>query len=447
MKNNPENIFEGIEARVEKLNELKNSFEAEAAEAKKECARRKIIESVVFHETQIPLEAVKNIIEMSVLKMGRKPAVNNVAAMTAIGFNLELIEYIQSYLSADFDSSFNMETDFDIREVLFTALFSLYNKFRQKNVVISTRLYETPVIVNTDKFKLYCILLNLLDNALKFSKSGDEIIVSTMVTAERMLKLEFLDHGGGFDGEKVENFFPNGKLSVSLNESDPKTGLLIIYKYLEEMGGYLELETRPSEGSALTLYVKLSDNIDFNKLTSEPAIPSIFSEKTINALKPDRSLDGAAKKAAEEEDRPFINAVIMDDDGAFAASMKSTLESVQGPLGCVFNISLISPSPNAAEEIKAAGADIVFIEPVTRLDDGFDIILQIKSQPENLSLPLIAVSKIKCQNKAVKMGATGYISKPVNAAALINVAKTCLVHKLSDNLDFEKALNNLNIKL
>jgi len=402
---------------------------------------------VVFHETQIPLEAVKNIIEMSSLKMGRKPAVNNMAAMTAINFNLELIEYIQSYLSADFDSSFNMETDFDIKEVLFTALFSLYNKFKRKSVTISTRLYENPVIVNSDKYKLYCILLNLLDNALKFSKSGDEIIVSSVATADRMIKLELLDHGGGFDREKIENFFPDGKLSVSLNESDPKTGLLIIYKYLQEIGGYLELETKPAEGSALSLYIKLSNNIDFDKLIAEPAIPSIFSEKTINAAKPDRTLEGAAKKAAEEEDRPFINAVIMDDDAAFAASLKSALEAIQGPLACVFNISLIAPSRNAAEEIKAAGADIVFIEPVTRQDDGFDMILQIKTLPENLSLPLIAVSKIKCQNKAVKMGATGYISKPVNAAALINVAKTCLLPKLNDNLDFEKVLNNLNIKL
>lgn len=447
MKNNQENIFESIEARVEKLNELKNLFESEAAEAKKECARRKIIESVVFHETQIPLEAVKNIVDMSALKMGRKPVVNNMAALAAISFNLELVEYIQSYLSADFDSSFNMETDFDIRDVLFTALFSLYNKFRQKSVVISTRLYESPVIVNTDKYKLYCILLNLLDNALKFSKSGDEIIISSMVTDGRMLKLELLDHGGGFDREKIENFFPDGKLSVSLNESDPKTGLLIIYKYLQEMGGYLELETRPSEGSALALYVKLSSNADFDKLTSEPAIPSIFSEKTINAFRPDRSLDGAAKKAAEEEDRPLINAVVMDDDVAFAASMKSALEAIQGPLACIFNISLIPPSKAAGEDIKAAAADIVFMEPVTRQDDGFDLILQIKSMPEFMSLPLIAVSRIKCQNKAVKMGATGYISKPVSAAALINVAKTCLLPKLNDNLDFEKVLNNLNIKL
>ena len=440
MKNNIDGVFEKIQSGVSKLSEERSRLEAENFDNKKEVARRKLLESIVFHETRIPLEAISGVLALSPLAMGRSCVINSSAALSVMKFNAELVAYLQSFLSPEFDPDFVMETEFDFNELMFTALCSLYPAFRNKSVNISTRFYKDAVLVKADKHKLYCILLNLIDNALKFSRDGDETVVTALICEDtRTLKVEFLDHGGGFDPAMVESYFSNGKLSIELNENDPKSGLIIIHKFLEEIHAELELDSREGEGTIVTLKIRLADCFDAVTAAGSEHETSNFSDEMLKRLSADPLVEGAVRFNDKKAEGVVVNVAVIDDDAAFCEKLKNIFNEIQPALHCTFNVSAPAPSKNMTGDLIGLNPDIIFIEPVLKSLDGFDILRQIKSAFEISQIPVIAVSRIKCQVKASKLGAVEYISKPVTISAIIDASKK-FVLKLSEDNDLMKEL-------
>ena len=444
MKNSNVNIFEKIQEKIGRLKEIKNGAEDELAAARKELARRGIIESIVFHETKIPIEAVSNIVDISPAGAGCKPLLTSADSAMSINFNMELISYIQAFMHPDFDADFIVETEFDINELIFIAVASLYKKFSKKNIKILTRFYQKPVIAATDKYRLYCIILNLLDNGVKFSTEGTEFLVSTSLTEDNFIKIEFLDHGAGFDAEKTQKLFPEGKLEVSLDENNFQTGLLITYKFLQDIKGYLELNTSESAGSAFSLCVKCSDNFNSADMMFEPTDFASFEqilEKRMLSSAFNAGLDGAntlinslsSQSAAERQISQTTapakgnveNIILIDDDNEAAALFKSYIEPIQKISGRIFNVISIKPTEdtNIIDEIQKYNPIVTFIEPMLKSTDGFLMIEKIKTGAETSELPVVALSKIKCRNKALNFGASHYISKPVNNSSLIDAFK------------------------
>ncbi len=432
MKNDTDGVFGLIQSGVAKLNEYKSKLEIENSGLKMEVVRRKILDSIVFHETRIPLEAVSNVMELSPLALGRSCVINASTALSVIKFNMELLKYLQSFLSPEFDPGFVLETEFNFNELMFTALCSLYPGFKKKNVNISTRFYKEAVLVKADKYKLYCIILNLLDNALKFSKAGDEIIITVLLCEDsRTLKIEFLDHGGGFDTQLVKTYFSDSRLDIELNSEDPGTGLIIVHKFLKEIGARLELNSKESEGSALTLIVNLADSFDTAMAAEAEHEISNFSDEIFKLLSADPFIEGAIKLNEQRSGGGIIvNVVVLDDDLEACDNIKTIFNEIQPVLNATFNISFLASSKNTVMDIINSNPDIIFIEPVLKSQDGFEILQQIKGTFEISQIPVIVLSKIKCQVKASKLGAAEYVSKPITNSASINICKN-FVSKLS----------------
>ncbi|MEZ7892187.1 MAG: ATP-binding protein [Candidatus Wallbacteria bacterium] len=441
MRNSSANIFEKIQLKISRLKEIKTCAENELAALQKESARRGIIESIVFHETRIPIEAVGNIVAISPVNADDKPLLTPADSASAINFNMELISYIQSFMHPEFDPDFIVETEFDINELIFTAVCSVYKKFSRKNIKILTRFYQKPIIVSTDKYRLYCIILNLLDNGVKFSAENAEFLISVSLNEENFVRIEFLDHGTGFDIEKMKKLFPNGKLEVSLDDNNFQTGLLIVYKFLQDVKGYLELSTSENEGSAFSLCMKCSDNFNASEIMFEPTdfisfeqmlekrmLTSAFISSGGSAIM--NTLNAAAVSAPGPETKVFLkgsaeNIILIDDDDAAVNLFKTHCESAGQILGMVFNIITVNiqENTNIIEEIQKYKPAAVFVEPMLKTSDGFAIIEKIRTDSETYLMPVIALSKIKCRNKASNFGASHYISKPVNNSSLIDAFK------------------------
>jgi CheY-like chemotaxis protein len=437
MKNNITGVFDQIQSGLLRLGEIRDSLEAENTDNKKEIVRRKILESIVFHETKIPLEAISGVVGLSPLASGRSCVINSSTALSIIKFNVELITYIQSFLSPEFDPGFVLETEFDFNELMFTALSSMYPRFRKKSVNISTRFYNEAVFVKADKYKLYCILLNLLDNSLKFSNENDETVITTLICEQtRTLKIEFLDHGGGFDPQLAANYFSGSKLNIELDGDDAKTGLIIIHKFLREINAELELNSKEGEGSALTLSINLADCLDTASISSAEHEISNFSDEILKRLSADPFVEGAIrlneKKAGDGN--IVINVFVLDEDGESCDKLKAVLTEIQPVLNVTFNVSLVGASKNTIMDIINSSPDIIFIEPVLKSQDGFEVLQQIKGTFEISQIPVIVLSKIKCQVKAAKLGAAEYVSKPIANSAMINICRN-FVLKLNDESD------------
>jgi len=132
--------------------------------------------------------------------------------------------------------------------------------------------------------------------------------------------------------------------------------------------------------------------------------------------------------------------VVLDEEKTACDKIKEIFAEIQPVLNCTFNISVLSSGKNTVIDIINCNPDIIFIEPVLKTQDGFEILQQIKSTFEISQIPVIVLSKIKCQVKATKFGAAEYVSKPITNSAMINICKN-FVLKLNDETDLIKEFN------
>ena len=131
---------------------------------------------------------------------------------------------------------------------------------------------NVPTLVRTDELKIKQILINLLNNALKFTKEGEvELSVEVMDRQQDrkiLLRFQVRDSGIGIDPQKQElifEAFSQADSSTTKQYGGTGLGLTISNKLLALMGSRLQVESVLDEGS--TFYFDLLvDDLDSSKL-------------------------------------------------------------------------------------------------------------------------------------------------------------------------------------
>lgn len=174
------------------------------------------------------------------------------------------------------------EVQFDLYELLNKTVNILFNSIRNKglNFIININ-EEVPIFLIGDPDRLRQILLNLVGNAVKFTEEGSvSINVSAAEISPAQLILEFIieDTGIGISPEQKSKLFkPFSQGDPSINKIYGGTGLgLAISKNLiEKMGGSIDLESQPGQGSKFEFTIRLSPVPD----TSIPIEPELSGLK------------------------------------------------------------------------------------------------------------------------------------------------------------------------
>ncbi|WP_199330979.1 MULTISPECIES: ATP-binding protein [unclassified Calothrix] len=124
-----------------------------------------------------------------------------------------------------------------------------------------------PRYVQTDESKLRQILLNLLGNAIKFTRKGNVIVrVSGGTLEDRDLRLYFEveDTGPGIDPQEIHLLFEAFGQTETGRQSQQGTGLglTISRKYIQMLGGDITVTSNPGEGSKFTFDIQISPACD-----------------------------------------------------------------------------------------------------------------------------------------------------------------------------------------
>ncbi len=104
-----------------------------------------------------------------------------------------------------------------------------------------------------DKKILRNILLNLLTNAIKYSREGDAIELRLIVSEDKVI-ISVKDHGIGIPPDEQKNLF--GKFFRAKNAENIQgtgLGLNIVRRYLDLLNGKIEFESQPGKGSTFTI--------------------------------------------------------------------------------------------------------------------------------------------------------------------------------------------------
>ena len=113
-------------------------------------------------------------------------------------------------------------------------------------------------MLNTDREKLGQILLNLLDNAVKFTNRGEIRIAACQQNGS--FKLVVSDTGIGIPKEELDKIFEEfhrGDLSSTKNYRGTGLGLAIVKKFVNLLGGEVAVESKVGKGSVFTVMLPL----------------------------------------------------------------------------------------------------------------------------------------------------------------------------------------------
>jgi two-component system phosphate regulon sensor histidine kinase PhoR len=145
--------------------------------------------------------------------------------------------------------------NFVIQDLIREVFESLYLKAQERNIKYSIKKgTEQPFTVFADKEKIRQVLINLLDNAIKYGKPGGNIVASIYNTDGQKVLVEISDDGIGIAEEHLSRIFERfyrTDLARSRKVGGSGLGLAICKHIMEAHGESIHVRSKPDVGTTL----------------------------------------------------------------------------------------------------------------------------------------------------------------------------------------------------
>ena len=148
-------------------------------------------------------------------------------------------------------------TDFDLNELIQSAIEKINLQIEQKNGKLHSNLEAKEATIWADKVHITNIVLNLLDNAIKYSKEKPDITISTQNISNGIL-LSVKDNGIGISKENVKKIFDQFYRVSTGNVHDIKgfgLGLSYVKAIVTKHGGQISIDSELNKGSTFKIFI------------------------------------------------------------------------------------------------------------------------------------------------------------------------------------------------
>jgi PAS domain S-box-containing protein len=250
--------------------------------------------------------------------------------------------------------------------------------------------------LQTDLTKLKQSIINLLSNAAKFTKDGTVTLRLAHETRDGVpwIKFEVADSGIGMTDEQMGRLFQaftQADSSTTRNFGGTGLGLTITRHFCAMLGGSIVVKSKPGQGSTFTIL--LPDRVT----------------KAISDDEPE-SVRPAVVRVAEAGE---IHVLVVDDDPAVHDVLAATL----GKEG--YRITHANDGIEALKLMRAHAPDIVTLDVMMPKMDGWSVLGVMKSEPQLAHIPVIMLTIVDHRNLGFSLGASEYMTKPIDRNRLI----------------------------
>jgi PAS domain S-box-containing protein len=256
---------------------------------------------------------------------------------------------------------------------------------------LRVRVPAEPLFVDADPVRLSQILVNLLDNAAKFS-AGDQAVEIEVRRAGKEAVIEVRDHGRGIPAPllpHVFDLFQQGESSLDRPLGGLGIGLTVVKRLVELHGGRIEASSAgPDLGSTFTVWLPIVD------------------------LAPSTERFGVAEPA------PLgvrTRVLVVDDDEVVAASTAVWL-GLEG-----HEVRVAHTGSAALEEALGFRPDVVLLDIGLAGMDGYDTAQRLRELPGGSDMRLVAVTGYGHAEAIARARAAGFdhhVVKPFDPAEL-----------------------------
>ncbi len=147
-----------------------------------------------------------------------------------------------------------------VDQVIEESVQSFHGIAEAKNIVIKTKSDNS--VVYADRFIVQLIISNLLNNAIKFSHPGSEIVVSAQLIAPApngKVRISVIDQGVGIDANTLQKLRSGSEIITSRGTNDEKgsgLGLIIVKEFIEMNHGEFFIESEKDRGSIFSIVLQ-----------------------------------------------------------------------------------------------------------------------------------------------------------------------------------------------
>lgn len=277
--------------------------------------------------------------------------------------------------------------------------------------------------VITDKLRLNQVLLNILENAVKYTRPGGKIYFQIQELKEQepgFAKYEFRvkDTGIGMSEEFIAHIFEpfsREQTSTVSGIEGMGLGMAIVKKIVDRMDGTIAVKSRQGKGTEVTVILPF-------KVSGQPNEWEANTRKKIVQIQ------------RFSEDKNFENLfkgkkILLTEDNELNREIAVELLKEEG-----FILDTAEDGTIAVEKMRTAKPgqyDLILMDIQMPIMDGYEATRQIRKleNPETANIPIVAITANAFEEdrqKALEAGMNEHVSKPIDLERLLEVVKKVL---------------------
>lgn len=389
------------------------------------------------HELRTPLNSILSISTILLDRMDGDLTDEQEKQLKIIENNgKHLLKLINDLLDLEKIKSGKMEIllgEIDMEEIMAGVRITIDPLLLQAQIALDVRIEDGLPVVCSDRDKLRQILLNLLENAIKFTKKGGKITLSCESTTpdnprlkqeltpisslkgdpvsgkgyDKYILISVKDTGIGIPEDALPYIFDEFRQvdgSTTRKYGGTGLGLTITKRLVELLGGTIYVKSRLGEGSTFAFTLPMVGI----RAASEKMEDLYVEPETIDRSK-------------------RVILVVEDDENSFYI-MRKFLEKEN----C--QIFRAKDGEEAIEKAKMIMPFAMTLDIMIPKKDGWEVMKIIKDNPQTASIPIIVISIIDNKQLGFTLGASEYMVKPIDKERLIhwldNIAKKRMIREV-----------------
>lgn len=409
--------LKGVQVVARDITERKK-FEAELLKAKElaeasEMAKEKFLANM-SHEIRTPMNAIYGLANILKDKDFSKEDLESVLAINHSADNL--IRIINDILDFSKIESGNVQLEqasFNLKDVISGVQQTLNLEAVEKQVILNTIIEpQVPEVFIGDEGRLRQILLNLINNAIKFTEEGrvdTRVSVLQQTSSSCTLLFQVKDTGIGIPEKKLKSIFRS--FTQASDETSRKyggtgLGLTIAKELIELQSGAIDVQSVEGEGSTFTFSIKFA--LDTNIRAAKPEKVEQYTYRELTAY-----------RFLMAEDNP-MNQLLA--------------RKVFAKWNC--SIDFANNGKLAIAKLSEQAYDLVLMDLQMPEMDGYQATKYIRKELTGVvsDIPIIAITAHALSGeseKCISIGMNDYISKPFDQQELYGKILRSLKSKVS----------------
>ncbi|MCP4344411.1 MAG: response regulator [Desulfobacterales bacterium] len=414
-KNKKPAYYEGV---VEDITQKKQAETLKIAKDVAEAANRAKSEFLanMSHEIRTPMNAILGFTELTLKTELNEKAQNFLSkirgsAHVLLGIINDILDF--SKIEA---GKLELETRrFQLRDVLNNLSDMFCNQAGDKGIDLIISVDEdVPCLLVGDPLRLGQVIINLTNNALKFTEQGEIVVKVDMVSdfkfpvSRVMLKFSVRDTGIGISPEHISKIFDpftQANTSTTREFSGTGLGLTICKRLVNIMGGEIWVESELGKGTDFYFTAEFGRHSDTEK--RKPMPPA--------------ELQG-------------LRILVVDDTEAIRRVLQRVLTDF------TFEAESADSGEEALKKLKTAWDeskpyDLVLMDCMMPGIDGIEATKQIRADTRMARMPIIMITAFgreEVMQRAEKVGVSAFIIKPINDYLLFDTIVDVFGQKTSE---------------